>query len=148
MSLKHFIVNAITFGSYYRKMYKQMHGQVHKDTELVQDMVNRAKRAKKNYENRTPRAITIQSYDFTDNQPLNYMHETAKHPIFKYFLHSVTLDVYEMLNNATDDKAVEIMGMSKGIKYLTDRLNGLAVEYEEMQNAIPSPNGAFSEDII
>lgn len=148
MSLKAIIMNIITFGAYYRKMYKEMHSQVHNDTAVVQDMIGRAKRAKERYETRTPRAITIQSYDFADSQPLNYIHETAKHPIFKYFLHSVTLDVYEMLNNATDDKAIEIMGMSKGIKYLTDRLNGLAVEYEDMQNAVSDAKLGYSEDLI
>lgn len=148
MSLKNFLMTIFTFGWNYRKMYLEMHKQVHNDTDRVKEVVYKAEKAQKQYLRKAPRVIQGSIYDTTDPEYMRHMYEVAKHPIFIFFLQNVRMDVYEMLNNVTDDKAVEVMGMSKGLKHFIDSLSAVVSRYEAYQNGEEDLEEDYEDEVM
>jgi len=111
------MLDVITFGGHSRKLYREIHASFHKGIEETREAVIKADNAKLTYENKPVRATVITPFKGSDPVFQKEIFELSTNPSFQWLVFSAQQDIYEMLNNATGDKAIEIMGMSKGMAH-------------------------------
>lgn len=133
MPLKTLILNILTFGYYaLKKAYEDKINRVKQVTQEAEDFHNSLKQL-------PAKMIMIQPYNADNVEYQRKILEISQDPALRYFLYNIQQDIFEMLNHATDEKAVEIMGMSKGIKYLLKAIEANNLNYEE--NSKPKATG-------
>jgi len=132
MPLRTLILNILTFGYYgLKELSKLRNAELEKAREIADSATELHIKMQK-----TPaRMVHIQAYDPNSEEYLRKITEFAKDPAVVFFMFNIQQDIYGMLNQATDDKAVEIMGMSKGFKYLLQGLDSAVREYKEISTA-------------
>ena len=135
MPLKHIIMNLITLGWWGIKEIRKI-----RDNEIqnAREVAATAEGIVQQYSLKPPRMIHIQSYNTMDPEYQRRISEISKDSAFRYFLFNVQQDIFELLNSATADKSAEIMGMSKGIKYLIQGLNTTEQAYSSPKKAEPN----------
>lgn len=129
MPLKTIIMNIITLGYYGLQEFSKMRKE---EVEKAKALTEKAQKLSDHFERVAPRMVPLQIYDTNSTEYLRRISEFANDPAVKFFLYNIQQDVYEMLNTATDEKAVEIMGMSKGIKYLLRGVESTRMQYNDM----------------
>lgn len=138
MMLRQMIMDVITFGSLSRKLYREIHSNFHQGIKETREAVKVADNAKLTYEKKPVRTTVISPFDNLDPVFQKEIFELSKNPSFQWVVHSTQQDIYEMLNSITDDKAIEVMGMVKGMTYfkkvIADICEQRQVYMEEAEN--------------
>jgi hypothetical protein len=142
MPLKSLIMNLLTLGWWGLKELKRVRDA---EIENAKAVTSKAEEIAQHYNLKPPRMVHIQSFDTIDPEYQRKIVEISKDPAFRFFLFNVQQDIFELLNNATADKASEIMGMSKGIKYLIQGLNTTIQAYTTKKE--PAPNNIDGEQL-
>jgi hypothetical protein len=132
--LKTLLLNLLTFGYYGLKELAKLRNE---EIAKAKEITNSASEIKNKLERTIPRPVPIQIFNTESDEYLRRIYEVAKDPAVRFFLYNIQQDVYDMLNNATDEKATEIMGMSKGIKYLLQGIETTRKQYEDASRKTP-----------
>lgn len=129
MPLKTIIMNILTFGIYGLKKLSELKAE---ELKTARSLTERASALTELAEKSPPRMVSIQAFKTTDYEYLRKIAEISDIPEFRFFCFNVQRDIFELMNSATDEKAVEIMGMSKGFKYFLKILESSRAEYKEL----------------
>jgi len=145
MRLRDFIYQLISFGGYSRKLYRELHDSFNKDIANTREVVAQAKAAEDNYNKKPTRFSVIEAFDANSPEFQKQILELSKSATFRWLVFSTEQDVYDMMNNATGEKAVEIMGMSKGLRYFRTVIDGICKSRQEFAAKAEFQNNSGAE---
>lgn len=147
MRVRDFLFEVITFGGYSRRVLARLSKTIADDAKGASKAVKSAARAKVAYEAKPPQMVVIVPPESNDPAYPRALKELVNDAHYKWLMYSVEQDIFQMLNNATDDKAVEIMGMAKGFQYLRSATYTIIERYEKFLNASEEDED-FERDVV
>lgn len=101
----------------------------------LRGMINETKKAKKEYDSKAPRLVSVDYYDFNDLEYLRGVSDVYNSKYFRFFMYNLQQDIMDGLASSDTDKAIELQGTAKGLAFL----NRMLSTNEESLRAVIAP---------
>ena len=133
------ITNIFTIGGDLRRKYRNLEREIEILNERLEEeaktgsalniLIEKAELAKYNYDKKPARYTLLKPFQSDSNTYQRAIQEIATNENFLFLMYTIEQDIFNMLNEANEEQATEIMGMSKGFAFVKTSVRELANAY-------------------
>ena len=129
------LINLVTLGGDLRRKFRELEKERSDESKAVEHMMDRVIDSKKNWETKPPRYTVLKPLMPNSHSYQKEIYGIIQNENFQWAMYTIEQDIFSMLNEASGDEAIEVMGLSKGFSFMRDQLRDIANAYLESTKA-------------